>query len=558
MPINIRSNPNNIELMDVPKFLESIQAMPVTSHAIKDNSGQLHPDGLFSEIIFGQVGTPQRITRIGYINLSPLLPVLHPEVYFILTSMKKLYESILSGKQYAVWNKESHDFELITKSTQDESSTGYNFFIEHLKELEIPVTPSDKRKINIEIIKRYKNRLLIDKVPVLAAAIRDIKDEDDRLTAEPINKLYLGLLSLSQALPEKILEIKLYDQLRYNIQLKINAIYERLMDLLEGKGGFVQRRFGARAIALSARNVISSAPLSALSPKDPKYLHSDETAIPLVEGLKTSQPLVINNIKSKFIDYIFMPNSSQITVIDPTNYNLVYITVNDLIKDQFVQYTKIEDMINTFINNPDTRFKPITIRSADPTDKKEYYLFMIYEDDNNTLYLERSLDVLKDHLKDRFDIKRLRPWTYIEMCYTATYFVTKNNHTLITRYPVINFGGIYPSKIKTTTTSPDRTVYFKSTIITDDKQPTIMFPHYPVLGGAVIDCIQVHPSRLPIIGGDHDGDTVSDNTVWTKEANDEITNYLDSISSVLSPNGDITAGGLNTSLIKLAIYNITA
>jgi hypothetical protein len=503
MPISIRSDPNNIEIMDVNKFLESIQAMPVTSHAMKDSSNQLHPDGLFSEQIFGQIGSSQRITRMGYIELSPLLPVLHPEIYRILTTMKKLYEGILSGKQYAVWNKSLKDFEVVSKSTADESSTGYNFFIEHLSELQIPLTASDKRKINVEILKKYKDRLLIDKVPVLAAAIRDLKEDEFRLQSGDINKLYLGLLSLSQALPEKILEIKLYDQLRYNIQIKINQIYEYLMELLEGKGGFLQRRFGARSVAMSARNVITSANLAALSPKDPKYLHSDETAIPLIQGLKTFQPLVISRIKSRLIDYVFMPNSSQITVIDPNTYQLVYISINDLIKDKFTQYDQIENLINVFIQNSEVRFNPITVQSIDTTDKKHYFLFLVYEDDNDVIYLERSITILQDHLKERFDMNRLRPMTWIELFYISIYPITKKSHSMITRYPVVNFGGIYPTKIKTTTTSPDRTVVLTSTVMVDEEHgaPSVMLPHYPVLGGAMVDCVQLHPSRLKIVGG---------------------------------------------------------
>jgi hypothetical protein len=50
---------------------------------------------------------------------------------------------------------------------------------------------------------------------------------------------------------------------------------------------------------------------------------------------------------------------------------------------------------------------------------------------------------------------------------------------------------------------------------------------------------------------------VSDNTVWTNEANQEIEDYLNSIASVINPSGKIIAGA-NTSLIKRTIYNISA
>jgi hypothetical protein len=506
MPLRLPIDPANVQLMDVEKFLTSINAQEVTSHAIKDNANQFHPDGIFSELIFGQIGTSERMTKMGYINLSNLLPVLHPEVYNILISLKKLYEGILSGKQFAIFNNETKDFELATKLTANDSNTGYNFFIEHLNEIEYQTTASNKRKINIEILKKYQDRLLITKVPVLAAAPRDLKNEDERLTSENINKLYIQLLSLSQALPEKILEIELYNQLRYNIQIKVNQIYEKILDMLEGKRGFLLGKFGARAVAMSARNVITAAKMSGLSPDDPQFLRSDESAVPLIEGLKTSQPLIVSIIKQRLLDTIFLTNSYQITVIDPDNYNLVYITVNDLIKDKFVKTDQIENIINIFIDNPHFRFSPITITSADPEDKKKYYLYLIYEDNDDVIYVERSITTLKDNLKENFDINKIRPLTYIEFLYMATYQVTSQAHAFITRYPVTNAGGIYPSKIKTITTIPDKTVYIQASINARTSKDRAVLPHYPIIGKPLIDCVQLHPSRLAILDADHDGD----------------------------------------------------
>lgn len=503
MSILFPRDPANIQIMDIDKFLSNIYAQPVTSHAIRDNSGKFHPDGIFSETIFGEIGRSERLTRMGYIQLSENLPVLHPEIYYILISLKKLYEGILSGKQLAVFNPEIKDFELASKATSAEADTGYQFFIEHLNDLDFQQTSSDKRKVSISILNKYKDRLLITKVPVLSAAIRDLKETEMILPKNDINTLYLGLLSLAQAAPEKILEYKLYDQLRFNTQLKIQAIYDYLINLLEGKRGLLQDKFGSRHIALSARNVITSPSLSTLSPTDPKYLHSDETAIPLIEGLKTSQPLIINKIKTFFMDSIFFTNSYQIPVIDPDTYNLVYITIDDSIKDTFTLSEQLEGTINTFIQSPELRFAPIEVRSLEAEDKKKYYLYLVYED-GNQLYIFRHLDKIKDRLNSKFDINKIRPLTYVEMFYIATYNVTKKAHTFITRYPVINFGGIYPTKIKTTTTSPDRTVTLILIKSGEDtlEDASITLPHYPILGASLVDCIQLHSSKLQLLDGD--------------------------------------------------------
>ena len=51
-----------IKLLDVNKFLQGLA--PVTSTELRTRSNELHPDGLFSERIFGLEETPLRSTTI--------------------------------------------------------------------------------------------------------------------------------------------------------------------------------------------------------------------------------------------------------------------------------------------------------------------------------------------------------------------------------------------------------------------------------------------------------------------------------------------------------------
>lgn len=54
----------------------------------------------------------------------------------------------------------------------------------------------------------------------------------------------------------------------------------------------------------------------------------------------------------------------------------------------------------------------------------------------------------------------------------------------------------------------------------------------------------------------HDGDTVSNNFVFSKEANDEIVQYLDSKRSVVTPSTTL-AVGINTDIAKQTIFNLS-
>ena len=53
----------------------------------------------------------------------------------------------------------------------------------------------------------------------------------------------------------------------------------------------------------------------------------------------------------------------------------------------------------------------------------------------------------------------------------------------------------------------------------------------------------------------HDGDTVSANSVISKEANDELDNHLGSMKSIVKPNKELAI--IFDNLTKLVVYNIT-
>ena len=51
------------------------------------NTTQPHPDGLFSEEIFGRIGTKERKTRWGYISLHDTF--MSPHAFYVLQSLKR-------------------------------------------------------------------------------------------------------------------------------------------------------------------------------------------------------------------------------------------------------------------------------------------------------------------------------------------------------------------------------------------------------------------------------------------------------------------------------------
>lgn len=380
----ISTAPVNVRIMDVDKFIKDSYCLPVSSHQVYEaSSTRLHPEGLYSEEIFGEIGTPIRLTRFGYIDLRTT--VFHPTIFTTLVELRSLYGEIMSGKTYAKMDESIDDFVVCTKD-DPEAGTGYQFFMENFKRIKFKPTNSEKRNIKIRILQRYENLLTITKCLVLPAGIRDIEESDDgRVTSEEVNGVYQSVLSLSMAIPKELPTHPIFDSIRYKLQLKIVEVIDYLSSFFNGKRGFGQGKYMARKIAYGTRNVFTSAILEGSSPDDPRYLKHDETYVPLFQALKMFQPIIQYYLRVLFFNPIFAGNNTQVPVIDKTTGNLVYIEVSDIERNKYMTDDGLESYINQFINK-DTRFNPVTIKDVH---NNSYYIAMVY-DDNNDIYLYRD------------------------------------------------------------------------------------------------------------------------------------------------------------------------
>jgi len=91
--------------------------LPVTTSLIFDKNGnEFNTKGLFSNEIFGPIGSEERYDKISYINLKT--PILHPAAFDILIGYNSLYTDIINGKRYAKFNSKSKKFEEVDMSEE--------------------------------------------------------------------------------------------------------------------------------------------------------------------------------------------------------------------------------------------------------------------------------------------------------------------------------------------------------------------------------------------------------------------------------------------------------
>jgi hypothetical protein len=383
---------------------------------------------------------------------------------------------------------------------------------------------------------------------VMPAQIRDVNPDSSRLEPDSINKLYLSLINYTNAMPPEEADSPIYDGIKFSIQKKVAEIYQYVFDMIEGKFGFFQRKYGSRALALGTRNVLSPALLNSKSPDDPTQLKIDEVGVPLFQGLKMAMPLVVYRAKQIFFGSIFNASADQVALIDPKSYNLVYVPITEDEKNRFISSEGVEKLVNLF-RDREFRYKPLICKS----DEKFYYLYLVY-DIGSRIIITRSVVELKKMLEDLhecYEPTKLRPITYIEFFYITGYFATMHKNAELCRYPAEKLGNVMPCRIHLMSTTPSRTVKLQLF----ENQDPLELPEYPAMNVKFVDSIQVHSSMEPGLGADHDGDTGSLNMILSDEANEEVDKYCNSPGRWIN-----TAGGGQIDLLYLEpmpIYNLT-
>lgn len=490
-------DPVNIAIMDTDRFIHGSRAMQVISALpMEPSTNQFHPEGLYSEIIFSPVGSPERMSRFGYIELNTR--IFSPKIFKIICQLGSLYKDIMAGQAYAVFDPVIKNFTRVVGDPLQTpgSNTGYSFFVRHFPDLDFKKTESSKRDERIEVVEQYRDRGLMERYLVEPAGLRDMtNDSSGRLIQDDINKLYVSLLLYTRSIP-KGSQSPLYDPVRYHIQSKAQEIYEYIENFLDGKRGFIQGSFARRKIALGTRNVITAASFLASSPEDPRLLKADDVMIGVYQTIKAYQPFTKHAYNTIFSIPIFKTETvSQIALSDPKTGKLVYTSISPAVRDKWTSSDGIDKLINSF-RNTDLRKKPVMIPDVEG---KEYALSLIY-DEGEEIALCRSIDDLQAKWPRPIDRKRLRAMTYIEMFYLIAETISVGKHAICTRYPVIEQGSSYAAIPHVVSTTPSRSVEMVDLI--SGGLHSITLRQYPIIGATYMDAMMVHPSKLAALGGD--------------------------------------------------------
>ena len=534
--------PVNLTILKPTKdLLQTLRPVRV-SDIFDGMSTNFHEDGLFSVSTFGRVGSDERDKRFGFIDIK--VPVFHPLLYKRLMSLKALYGTIISGKSFARWDPIAND--LVLARVDDEGAgTGFGFFVQHWDKIRFHTTESLQRQMKIALLNKYKDKALTDKILVLPAGLRDIEiDAEGRKVEDELNSPYRRLIAVANTIPDagNDFNAPYLDSSRRSLQTSFGLIYEMINQILYGKKGFIQAKWASRRIFNGTRNVISTMETASAVFDGPRSVDLQDTQIGLLQTMKSALPVAVHCLMTGWLSHVFGSADQSAVLVNPKTWHAEYVDVDVDVIDRWTTAEGLEKAIE--------RFSETKIRNR-PLRVENHYIGLVYADEK---YFKIFNDI--DQLPKHLSRKNVHPMTMTELMYLSGYRRWYELYTFGTRFPVAELGSMYPSKVYTRTTI----LASAKEELGEDWQPKgegFIAREFPAheLTAPFMDSQAPHPSNLKNLQGDHDGDTMSCDTVYITESVEEVKKYLGSLASIMTPAGKLYTPA-NTDTIELVLRNL--
>jgi DNA-directed RNA polymerase beta' subunit len=274
-----------LELLNIENFIKSNNVLEVKSGKYPSSKGY-DEDGLWSETIFGKLGTRNRKQQFGYVDLKTNF--IHPVVFKLLRSSSDSISKIIREKaKYKITNKS-----LVEDNINGE--TGLSFLIREFENIDFRLNSHSDKKQESEFIESNKKIILINKFLILPAGDRDINLNDLNSIAKTseINEVYRSLLFQISSLSGNE---DLDNLVKNNIQNQLMKISDFIRDrYLKGKKGLIRNNMMKKSMDFTLRIVLTSSPNVPLG----------SISIPWHSALAIFEPLVSYNLFKKENDIL--------------------------------------------------------------------------------------------------------------------------------------------------------------------------------------------------------------------------------------------------------------
>lgn len=267
-----------IEFLDVKNFKRGLQ--PVTSTELFSKVGEWHPEGLFSEIIFGSEETTERKKTFSYIDLHA--DVIHPTAYMLLRQLDRKIDKFISTEENFIVNKDG-----LLEENPD-GVTGISEFVKIFPQIKFRGGTDTREKFIIKIKEAYKNKtFLVNIIPVIPPEHRRAyQDEAGLWIIDPLNDHYTALIRRAYQIKSASKSGPLFDLLNFELQKAVIAHDEFIRSKIKKKSGIIRSSLLAKRTDFSARAVITGGP----------DLKVNEVGLPIRIAIMLFEPFILYRI----------------------------------------------------------------------------------------------------------------------------------------------------------------------------------------------------------------------------------------------------------------------
>lgn len=464
-----------VELLDTDEFISVNSIQEIKSPVMFQRGNTPHPEGLFSTKIFGMTPRDRKET-FGYIDLGHIF--FHPHIYKIIKRFFRNVEKIVNGSSFYLINSEGH----LVLSDEVHGETGVQFLYDNWEKIKWEYSDSPARNERIDaVMNTKKSEVFTSKLIVIPPFYRDVTSSSGGGKVPEINNFYANAIRLASILKENdVFSFNLYSS-QFAIQELLVDTYDYFKEKLQSKNGLLRKYLMGKNVDLCTRAVITASSFHADKPED-LQVNLRYSGIPISHILSLCNPFIISWVK-KFFERELMDVSEKHLIDSRTGKVLQLVEL----KNPELVFTdkEITKKINSFIKDPDTRFKPVEVPLKDG--RMSYLVF------HGTRYDLKNKDELASISN--------RKLTWTDVFYMACEDAVKDKHSIVTRYPLIDQYGLFVSRItvlSTTTTVPMQV---------GEK----IYKNYPVVDLSVpeskiatlfIDSVSFSNSYLPGLDGD--------------------------------------------------------
>lgn len=509
--------------------------IPVTNATAKERGGVFTSDGVFSPYIFG-VTPDERKTKFSYIDLGTR--VFHPYIYQILSNVlpKTSMSKIVTGQGSWKVNSDGQVEEVLENDKNyDPSNTGIDWLIDHWDDFKWKRNSSKIRDQRVKLLASYKKEdIVITKWLVIPVFYREIQTVSGIEKTPDLDKWYCDLIRYAQSYKKSPIPSMAHNT-KFMIQQTLVTIRKYGQSLVQLKHGFFKKSVLGKSVDYSYRSVISCVNMDMYETPydDPIDMYS--TGFPLAQLCVMGFPFMKAEV-SEFMRQLFESLGTRYPIKDSKTGKVRLINLEEPMSMYTEDY--IQKQINLWIETPGVRFRPVMI----PTVEGEFP----FRFPGDTIYNP------KDTGTDESLNNRVFTWT--DLLYICANNCLADKHVYITRYPLTDYFGIFPSRvfILSTLKTTKMNVMGK-----EYKYYPVIDPNLPetVVSTLFVDTVTMSVTYLNGLNGDYDGDQITEKMVFTQEANEEAERILNSSKHYITEDQELIRTVQNESY--LTFFNMT-